>query len=156
MTCQPTSGLFDGSWASALLPYPVSSCPHNHTQTPLSVLLRLPQESQNLFMICNCTQVHRSLLGIPTNRMRAYKQNSRSNKRSSSFFTLKNHYISFFHHRNSIRVPTTQSLNPEEPSLLKGKTLALLRRERGKKRKKKRSLCFILEFPHWRNKVNNF
>ncbi len=52
--------------------------------------------------------------------------------------------------------PLTQSLNPEEPSLLKGKTLALLRRERRKKRKKKPSLCFILEFQNWRNKVNIF
>jgi hypothetical protein len=73
--------------------------------------------------------------------MRAYKQDSRSNKRSSSFLTLKNHYINFFHHRNSIRVPTTQSLNPEEPSLLKEKTLALLRRERGKKKGRKNAAC---------------
>jgi hypothetical protein len=46
--------------------------------------------------------------------------------------------------QNSIRVPTTQSLNPEEPSLLKGKTLALLRRERGEKKEEKSQL--VLHF----------
>lgn len=97
-------------------------------------------------MICSCTQVHRSLLGIPRNRITAYKQDSRSNKRSSSFFTLNNHYINFFHHRNSIRVPTTQSLNPEDPSLLKGKTLALLRRERGKKGRKNAACASLYSF----------
>ncbi len=57
-------------------------------------------------------------------------------------------------------ITETQSGSPlhnhlilRSPAYWKGKPSTAKKRE-GKKRKKKRSLCFILEFPHWENKVN--